>query len=51
MVTRTFMLNKLWDLRIRSGGDETITTKYGPVNCFKCYPVTVAAIFSGMRMI
>jgi hypothetical protein len=45
VVLITFLLNRLWDLRIRHGGDETIKTRYGPVSCYKCYPVTVVGDF------
>ena len=45
VVIKTYYTDRLRDLRIRYAGVETIKTKYGEIDCFKCNPVTVVGKF------
>lgn len=45
MVIKTFYSDRLFDLRVRYAGEETIQTRYGPIDCYKCYPITVVGDF------
>ena len=45
VVIHTFYTDKLWDLRIRYAGEETITTREGSLDCRKYNPVTVVGKF------
>jgi hypothetical protein len=45
VVIQTFFIDKLWDLRIRYAGKESINTLFGKVNCLKFKPVTVIGNF------
>jgi len=45
VTTTTFFIDKVWDLRIRYCGKETINTNYGPVECLIVKPVTVIGHF------
>jgi hypothetical protein len=43
--TKTFFIDKIWDLTIRYCGKEIINTAYGPVECIKVKPVTIVGHF------
>jgi hypothetical protein len=43
--TKTFFIDKIWDLKIIYFGKETINTKYGPIECLKVKPVTIIGHF------
>ena len=45
VTTKTFFIDKVWDLIIRYCGKELINTKYGHVECLKVKPVTVVGHF------
>ena len=41
VVIKTYFTDMLWDLNIRYGGEETITTKYGKIDCIEFKPETI----------
>jgi hypothetical protein len=43
--TTTFFIDKVWDLKIRYCGKETINTIYGPIECLKIKPLTIIGHF------
>lgn len=43
--TTTFFIDKIWNLSIIYCGKETISTRYGPIECLKVKPVTVIGHF------
>jgi hypothetical protein len=43
--TKTFFIDKPWDLIIRYFGKDIISTKYGQVECLKVKPVTIVGHF------
>jgi hypothetical protein len=45
VTTKTFFIDKAWDLIIRYCGKEIINTKYGHVECLKVKPVTIVGHF------
>jgi hypothetical protein len=45
VTTKTFFIDKVWDLIIRYCGKEVIDTKYGHVECLKVKPVTIVGHF------